>query len=168
LVAPLGIYVVYGNHDYYVGYVSQTTASVRRAGMTLLRNQSVPLTRGKSQIFIVGIDDLWLRYANLPRALQSVPRDACKIALMHEPDFADEAAKAGIDLQLSGHSHGGQVRIPGIGPLILPEYGRKYPMGLARVGNFTQVYTTRGVGVLPPPVRFNCPPEVTLIRLTRA
>jgi predicted MPP superfamily phosphohydrolase len=96
-----------------------------------------------------------------------VPREACNVALMHEPDIADYAAEAGIDLQLSGHSHGGQVRIPGVGPLILPRFGRKYSMGLARVGDRTQVYTNRGIGVLEPRVRFNCPPEVTLIRLTR-
>jgi predicted MPP superfamily phosphohydrolase len=96
-----------------------------------------------------------------------VPREACNVALMHEPDIADYAAEAGIDLQLSGHSHGGQVRIPGVGPLILPRFGRKYSMGLARVGDRTQVYTNRGIGVLEPGVRFNCPPEVTLIRLTR-
>jgi len=69
-------------------------------------------------------------------------------------------------LQLSGHSHGGQVRLPFLGPLVLPRFGEKYPMGLARAGNFTQVYTTRGIGLLPPPIRFNCPPEITFLTLT--
>jgi predicted MPP superfamily phosphohydrolase len=70
-------------------------------------------------------------------------------------------------VQLSGHSHGGQVRLPGIGPLILPALGRKYHTGLNRVGSL-QVYTSRGIGVINPPVRFNCPPEVTLITLHSA
>jgi predicted MPP superfamily phosphohydrolase len=140
--------------------------SIKHTGITLLRNQAVPLTRGRSSLYLVGIDDLWQELADMPQALERVPGSGCKIALMHEPDFADIAAQARIDLQLSGHSHGGQVRLPGIGPLILPRYGEKYPMGLARVGALTQVYTTRGVGVLPPPVRFNCPPEVTFLTLT--
>lgn len=166
LNAPLGVYAVMGNHDYWVGFVDLTLRAWKRAGVTLLRNQPVPITRGRSTLHLIGIDDWWLERADLKQALDNVPRTACKIALMHEPDFADYAAEAEIDLQLSGHSHGGQVRVPGIGPLILPKYGVKYPMGLARVGNFTQVYTSRGVGVLPPAVRFNCPPEVSLIRLT--
>lgn len=166
LHAPLGAYVVFGNHDYYVGYLELLIASIERAGLTLLRNQAIPLTRGKSVLHLVGLDDLWLKEVDLEKALEGVPRTACKVALMHEPDFADYSAQAEVDLQLSGHSHGGQVRIPGIGPLILPRYGTKYPMGLQHVGNFTQVYTTRGIGLLPPPVRLNCPPELTLIRLT--
>lgn len=165
LQAPLGAYVVFGNHDYYVGYLELLIASIKSAGLTLLRNQTVPIGRGRSVLYLVGLDDLWLKEVDLERALEGVPRTACKVALMHEPDFADYSAQAEVDLQLSGHSHGGQVRIPGIGPLILPQYGRKYPMGLQRAGNFTQVYTTRGIGLLPPPVRLNCPPELTLIRL---
>jgi uncharacterized protein len=165
LDAPIGVYAVLGNHDYWVGFLSLMLQSVKKSGITLLRNQSVPLTRGRSTIYFVGIDDLWLELANLQRALEGIPNNACKIALMHEPDFADIAAQAEIDLQLSGHSHGGQVRLPFIGPLILPKYGEKYAMGFYRIGNFTRLYTTRGIGVLPPGVRFNCPPEITLLTL---
>jgi uncharacterized protein len=164
--APLGVFAVLGNHDYWVGFLNHMLQSVRETGIMLLRNQAVPITRGSSTLYFVGIDDLWLRLANIKRALETVPNNACKIALMHEPDFADISAQAEIDLQLSGHSHGGQVRLPVIGPLILPKYGEKYPMGAYRVGNFTRLYTTRGVGVLPPGVRFNCPPEITLLTLT--
>lgn len=164
--APLGVYTVLGNHDYWVGYLELTISLLKKKGVTLLRNHAVPITRGRSTLYFVGIDDLWLRLANVRQALEGVPRNACKIALMHEPDFADIAAQSEIDLQLSGHSHGGQVRLPYFGPLILPKYGEKYPMGYYQVGNFTQLYTTRGVGVLPPAVRFNCPPEITLITLT--
>ena len=164
--APLGVFAVLGNHDYWVGFLNHMLQSVRETGIVLLRNEAVPITRGRSTLYFVGIDDLWLRLANIKRALETVPDNACKIALMHEPDFADISAQAEIDLQLSGHSHGGQVRLPGIGPLILPKYGEKYPMGAYQVGNFTRLYTTRGVGVLPPGVRFNCPPEITLLTLT--
>lgn len=164
--APLGVFAVLGNHDYWVGFLNHMVQSVRDSGIVLLRNQALPITRGRSTIYFVGIDDLWLRLADIKRALETVPHNACKIALMHEPDFADISAQAEIDLQLSGHSHGGQVRLPGFGPLILPRYGEKYPMGEYRVGNFTRLYTTRGIGVLPPGVRFNCPPEITLVTLT--
>lgn len=164
--APLGTFAVLGNHDYWVGFLNLMVQSVKKSGITLLRNQAVPLTRGRSTIYIVGIDDLWLQLADLRRAISNVPSSACKIALMHEPDFADIAAQAEVDIQLSGHSHGGQVRVPFLGPLILPKYGEKYPMGFYRVGNFTRLYTTRGIGVLPPGVRFNCPPEITLLTLT--
>lgn len=168
LQAPLGVFAVMGNHDYWVGYLELTLQSLRQNGVRLLRNQAVPLTRGRSTMYLVGLDDLWMDLADLRSALSTVPQNACKVVLMHEPDFADVSAQAEVDLQLSGHSHGGQVRLPFFGPLILPRFAEKYPMGLARAGNFTQVYTTRGVGVLPPAIRFNCPPEITLLTLTIA
>lgn len=164
--APLGVFAVLGNHDYWVGFLNLMVQSVKKSGITLLRNQAVPITRGRSTLYFVGIDDLWLQLADMRRAIETVPQNACKIALMHEPDFADIAAQAEVDLQLSGHSHGGQVRLPILGPLILPRYGEKYPMGFYRIGNFTRLYTTRGIGVLPPGVRFNCPPEITMLTLT--
>ena len=85
----------------------------------------------------------------------------------HEPDYADEVAADGrVSLQLSGHSHGGQVRLPFIGPPLLPYLGRKYPAGLYRVGGMW-LYVNRGVGLISPPVRFNCRPEVTQLTLVR-
>lgn len=166
LQAPYGVFAVMGNHDYWVGELDLVLRSLRAHRVRLLRNQAAPLTRGRSTMYLVGLDDWWQNLADLRRALASVPHNACKVVLMHEPDYADLCAQAEVDLQLSGHSHGGQVRLPFWGPLTLPRFGVKYPMGLARAGNFTQVYTTRGVGVLPPPVRFNCPPEITLLTLT--
>ena len=84
--------------------------------------------------------------------------------LAHEPDYAEESKRYPIDLQLSGHSHGGQVRLPFYGALILPYLGKKYPIGLAQAGAMW-VYTNRGIGVVSPPVRFNCRPEITLLTL---
>jgi predicted MPP superfamily phosphohydrolase len=80
------------------------------------------------------------------------------------PDFADYAARFPVDLQLSGHSHRGQVRLPGIGALILPDLAKKYPVGLNQGGSL-QVDTNRGPGVINPPLRFYCPPEVTFVTL---
>jgi hypothetical protein len=89
-----------------------------------------------------------------------------KLLLIHEPDYADEAP-ASFALQFSGHSHGGQVRIPGLAPIIVPKYSRRYPEGLQRARHH-MVYTTRGVGMVGPKFRLFCPPEVAVIRLTRA
>jgi predicted MPP superfamily phosphohydrolase len=89
------------------------------------------------------------------------------ILLAHEPDFADEAAKSTIDLQLSGHSHGGQVRIPLLPPLYLPVMGRKYVLGTYHVGPLT-LYTSAGLGTVGVPVRLNCPPEIILLTLRSA
>jgi len=101
----------------------------------------------------------------LKTALQKHRGDTPVILLAHEPDLADEFAKDGrVALQLSGHSHGGQVRVPGLGPLVLPYLGQKYDQGLNRVGDMW-VYTNRGLGVIPPPVRLNCRPEITEITL---
>jgi len=86
------------------------------------------------------------------------------VLLAHEPDFADHATHHNVDLQLSGHSHGGQVRFPLVGAVYLPHLARKYPMGLRQVGQL-MLYTNVGIGTLFIPVRWNCPPEVTLITL---
>ena len=98
-------------------------------------------------------------------ALDNRPSDVATILLAHEPDLADTfSLDSRVSLQLSGHSHGGQVRIPGLGAPILPYLGQKYDQGLQQV-NDMWVYTNRGIGVISPPVRFNCRPEVTEIML---
>jgi predicted MPP superfamily phosphohydrolase len=84
--------------------------------------------------------------------------------MVHEPDYATYVAKHPVDLQVSGHTHGGQVRIPLIGAPILPDWGVKYPKGLYEVGNLT-LYTNVGIGTVDLPVRFYCPPEITLFTL---
>ncbi len=162
----VGTYAVLGNHDYILGYLEQSLVTLKASPIQILRNQSVRLKSGNDQVALVGVDDVWLKYANVKRALAGLPNELCKILLVHEPDIADEVAKEKVDLQLSGHSHGGQIKLPGLGPLILPKYAEKYFEGLYRVGDL-QVYTTRGVGLIQPAVRLNCPPEVTVVRLKR-
>lgn len=167
LTAPAGVYAVLGNHDHWTDAQTVATA-VQRAGVTVLRNAQVALTRAGATLHLAGVDDYWERYADLSRALADVPRSAPTILLAHEPDYADLAARdPRVVLQLSGHSHGGQVRLPFIGAPLLPPLGRKYPLGLRQVGGM-QVYTNRGIGVLSPPVRFNCRPEITLFTFTTA
>jgi len=150
-----------GNHDHWTdaGVVAGALAD---AGLTVLRNAAREVADG---LWVAAVDDVWERHADLEKALEGVPADAAVVLLAHEPDYADAVAAGGrVSLQLSGHSHGGQVRLPFIGAPFLPYLGRKYPAGLYRVGG-TWLYVNRGVGLISPAVRFNCRPEVTLVRL---
>jgi predicted MPP superfamily phosphohydrolase len=162
---PTGTPVVsiLGNHDHSNG-ADAVAEAVDGFGLKLLRNQNLPLEREGQRLWIVGVDDVYEHANDLQKALDRVPTTEAKIVALHEPDFADETAKHSIDLQVSGHSHGGQVRISGYGAPILPHRGKKDPTGLNQVGDL-QVYTNRGIGVVTPPVRLHCAPEVTLITL---
>jgi predicted MPP superfamily phosphohydrolase len=162
-VKDIPVLAILGNHDHW-NSAEIVEGALRDRGIKVLRNGAVPLERGHSRIWISGIDDALVSAADLGKALRDVPPSEATILLAHEPDFADYAARFPVDLQLSGHSHGGQVRLPGIGALVLPEMAEKYPVGLNRVGSL-QVYTNRGLGVVNPPLRFNCPPEVTFVTL---
>ena len=156
---------VLGNHDHW-NNGDMVAGALAERGIRVLRNQAQAIERGGESIWVAGTDDALQGQADLPGSLAAIPRDDATVLLAHEPDFADYAARFPVDLQLSGHSHGGQVRIPGIGQIVLPAMARKYHTGLNRVGNL-QVYTSRGLGVINPPVRLNCPPEVSFITLLK-
>jgi predicted MPP superfamily phosphohydrolase len=166
LAARFGVYAIMGNHERRLA-PEEGELPFRRAGLTVLTNAAHEIVIDGASLWMVGVDDLIMRRGDLRLALRDVPQRACKILLAHEPDAADWSARFPIDLQLSGHTHGGQVRLPGIGPLLLPILGRKYPMGLYRVRD-TWVYTNRGLGLTRPPVRFNCRPEITVFTLRSA
>lgn len=158
---------VLGNHDHWTnaGIVRRI---IRDSGMIDVSNAVHTLRRGSAMLHIAGVDDYWVGKADLERVLKRLPSSGAAILLAHEPDFADISAASGrFDLQLSGHSHGGQVIIPLLGPPVLPPYGRKYPAGRYQVGNMIQ-YTNRGVGMVHPQVRFNCRPEITVFTLEAA
>ena len=163
-LAPLarvrhGVFAVLGNHDW--AGPEQVTQELGRVGFTTLRNQSA-LLPGVPGVWLVGMDSCSVRAQNPIQALAGVPEGVVKLFLMHEPDYAD-LAPLGFALQFSGHSHGGQIRLPGL-PGHYPEYGRKYPEGL-RQATHHPVYTTRGIGMMGPQMRFCCPPEVTVLTL---
>ena len=160
--APGGAYAIMGNHDCWGNNHDLATKLLDRAGFTVLNNRSVPFP-GVPEAYIVGLDDAWCHRMNVQKALRDVPVDAVKIVALHEPDFADVIG-SGFDLQISGHSHGGQIRIPGLPVLHAPAYGRKYPEGLQKAEHHL-VYTTRGIGMIGPQIRTFCPPEVTLLTL---
>jgi len=155
---------VLGNHDHWAA-AWQVRRSLERAGIRELRNQGHLWQRARARLALVGVDDAWERQADWAAAREAVPPGVPAILLLHEPDFADQVAEMGVfSLQLSGHSHGGQVKLPGLGPLILPPYGAKYPEGRYQVGSLT-LYTNRGLGMIMPQVRLFCPPEITVIEL---
>lgn len=165
LRAPLGVYGILGNHDGW-GYGTLVETGIAAVGIPVLRNRAVPIERSGARLWLAGADDAITGRFDLEQTMKGVARGEAAILLAHEPDVADVAATYPIDLHLAGHSHGGQVRLPGAGPLLLPWLGEKYPMGHYRIGAM-QLYVTRGVGVIAPPVRFNCPPELTHITLRR-
>ncbi len=159
------IMAVLGNHDHW-NDAKIVSGALAERGIRVLRNGAEAMERAGQRLWIAGIDDLLDGAPDLRKTLAGIPENEATVLMAHEPDFADHAARFPVDLQLSGHSHGGQVRIPGIGPLILPPLAHKYHTGLNRVGRL-QVYTSWGVGVINPPVRLNCPPEVSLITLRK-
>ena len=160
-----GVFAVLGNHDWWED-AGDVAHAVRAAGITLLRNEHVTLRRNGATLYLAGVDDVQMRKADLKRALAGVPREAAVILLAHEPYFADTASRDGrVGLQLSGHSHGGQIVLPRVDGAVLRFLGHhRYPRGLYRVREMS-VYTNRGLGVVGLPLRVNCPPEVALITL---
>ncbi|HES58471.1 MAG TPA: metallophosphoesterase, partial [Firmicutes bacterium] len=167
LSAPLGVYAVLGNHDHWAKDTPRIVDALEHAGITMLTNAAVPLLRDGERLWLAGIDDIWAGEPDLDAALAAVPEGEPAILLCHEPDYAPEAAGRGVILQVSGHSHGGQVRLPGLKP-VLPRYGRTYPIGLMQVeGTDSHVYVSGGLGVVFPPIRFRVPPEVSVLTLRR-
>ncbi|WP_274648606.1 metallophosphoesterase [Paenibacillus humicola] len=167
LKAPLGKWAVLGNHDYDAG-VSNVEKVLVDGGFTLLTNRSAVIEQGSDRIQIAGIDDFFFGSPNYRTVFERVDLNRFTMLLAHEPDFADQTIRYPVDLQLSGHSHGGQVRLPLIGPLVLPEMARKYPQGLYRLGEGKLLlYTNRGIGMSNYPFRFLCRPEITVLTLSR-
>lgn len=169
LRAPLGVYAVLGNHDHWSGAADRIVSSFEDAGVAVLGNAHRRLPVRDGAVWLAGVDDPWLGRDDLAHALRGAPEGDLRVLLAHEPDFADTAARQGVQLQLSGHSHGGQVRLPLTGHVVVPPMSERYPIGLQRVrGSSALVYTSRGIGVVAPAVRFNCRPEVAILRLRAA
>ena len=170
LVAPLrrlqatdGVVAVLGNHDHKTD--ARTVRRVLAAsGVIELHNAVLTLRRGGESLYLCGVDDLKEGAPRLDLAFERLSEEGAAVLLAHEPDFADESAATGrFDLQLSGHSHGGQVGVPLLRYPFLPKLSRKYPTGLYRVGDMF-LYTNRGLGAHPR-FRFNCRPEITVFTL---
>jgi predicted MPP superfamily phosphohydrolase len=165
LQAARGLWAVMGNHDAAAG-AAQVTAALRAADVRVLSNAAAPIEHNGGRFWLAGVADVLESAADMDSALQAVPSDEAVILMAHEPDYADYVARYPVDLQLSGHSHGGQIRFPLMPPLYLPPLGSKYYSGLYKIRELT-LYTNVGLGTINVPVRLNCPPEVTLITVRR-
>ena len=159
-----GTFAILGNHDYLTD-AKLVLDCLREAGVTPLINGVRTLRRDDAELHVAGVDDVMEGKSRLDLVLAGLPGSGAAILLAHEPDFADVAAATGrFDLQLSGHSHGGQVRIPILGRAILPPFSQRYTRGLHRVGGMIQ-YTNRGIGSVDARLRFLCRPEITTLTL---
>lgn len=164
LRAPDGRLAVLGNHDYLAG-VEAVRRCLRGSGVEELQNDVRTVRRGSAELHVAGIDDVMEGRSRLDLVLRKLPDSGAAVLLAHEPDFADVSAATGrFDLQLSGHSHGGQVGIPLLRRLILPPMSQRYTSGLHRVGGMWQ-YTNRGLGFVKARLRFLCRPEITVLTL---
>ncbi|HUR54705.1 MAG TPA: metallophosphoesterase [Gemmataceae bacterium] len=167
LKAPLGVYGVLGNHDYWHG-LSETREGMQAAGIVELTNSGVWLERGTSRFRLGGVDDLWAGKPDAAPALEyATTSDAC-LLISHNPDFAENLRDRRVGLILSGHTHGGQAVLPVVGaPFIPSRYGSKYLRGRVEAPA-TTVYVSRGLGTVAGPMRYGARPELTLVTLKSA
>jgi predicted MPP superfamily phosphohydrolase len=184
LEAPGGRFAVLGNHDVWNG-ADAVAGALQTAGIHVLRNQGLKVRVRETDAWIIGVEDTglgclggagdWedLREAFAPArqaadsVLAVIPAGVPSLLLVHNPDFMQLMAEHPVALALAGHTHGGQVVLPGVGPLVLPScFGRTYARGLVQSPG-GPVYVNRGVGLIEPAVRLNCPPEVAVITLRR-
>ena len=161
-------YAVLGNHDCAVKlYCHAVTDELNAQGIPVLVNQSTPLERDGARLWFAGTGDALSKEFKLDEALPAAATDAEPVILLvHEPDVLPQVAPRGVDLMLSGHTHGGQVRFPFLPAMFLPELGRDFIEGLYRLGP-TQLYVNRGIGTVFVPIRIGAPPEITVYSLTR-
>lgn len=166
LRARFGVFAVLGNHDVWVGAAAVTQA-FERNGIPVLNNANLPLYIGGRFIYLCGLGDTTTRNHDLVAALKGTRRRDVRILLSHNPNIIKEASLAECDLVLSGHTHGGQVKLPVIGaPISYNRYGKQYTRGWAQMKK-TQIYVNRGLGTIFLPIRYQCPPEISLLRLLR-
>jgi predicted MPP superfamily phosphohydrolase len=166
-------YAILGNHDCMAGE-DEIAEALHHNGIPVLRNAFVPIERGQSRLWLAGLEDPVCGRPDPDRTIPAAIRNQANepvILMCHAPDFVDELlrhpAGRSVALMLSGHTHGGQVRIPLLGAFHLPVGGRKYVEGWFPMGGL-QLYVNRGIGSVGLPFRFNCRPEITSFTLRTA
>jgi predicted MPP superfamily phosphohydrolase len=168
LRAPCGVFASMGNHDYFTDGEALATA-LEQAGLIVLRNRGVVVSRGEARLYVAGVDDTWTRRHDVVRALAGRPPGGGvpTLLLAHDPALFPEAAEQGVDLTLSGHTHGGQLAIPFLARrLNLARVMTRFTNGFYRHGGST-LYVNRGLGTTGPPVRIGVRPEITVLTLRR-
>ncbi len=173
LTAPEGVYAVLGNHDFSVRnalgfrryrHLHRAVATaLGRHGIRVLHNEAILLRRGDGHVTLVGVEDLWSRVCDLDQAFAGVDPSAACIVLAHNPRTVERLNGRRCDLMLSGHTHGGQIHVPGLGRPVLSKKARRFAAGFYRHRN-TYIYVNKGVG-FGFRFRFGVRPEVTVITL---
>ena len=159
-----GTVAVLGNHDHWVS-AKKVRSLLNQSGIRELNNDVCTVLRNGRALHIAGVDCITVEKNCLSAVLQKLPKEGPAVLLAHEPDFADTSAGTErFCLQLSGHSHGGQIVLPKIGVLVRAPDAKRYPLGKYQVGEMIQ-YTNRGIGTNLFWMRINCPPEITVITL---
>lgn len=167
LAAPDGVFASMGNHDYFTDGDGLVVA-LTRAGLTVLRNEGVSIRRAGAVLYVAGVDDTWTKRDDVRKALAGWPAGTPVVLLAHDPALFPEAAERGVDLTLSGHTHGGQLGLPFFARrLNLARLMTRFSSGVYRSGPST-LYVNRGLGTTGPPIRLSVPPEIAVFTLRRA
>ena len=162
-----GVFVSMGNHDYF-GEGEPLVSLLRARGVAVLRNEGVAIERNGAKLWLAAIDDTWTRRDDLARAMQARPDGATTVLLAHDPNRFDQAAAAGANVVLSGHTHGGQIGVPFLYRFAnLASFSYPYNVGFYRRGP-SVLYVHPGLGTTGPPMRLGVPPEVTILVLRAA
>jgi predicted MPP superfamily phosphohydrolase len=161
--APMGVFSILGNHDHWAD-TERSQYWLSATGQDL-RHRAVAIEKGKDRIWIAGAGDFMEDHRSIDELLQGIPNSECRIVLAHNPDSADTEFSSRIDLMISGHTHGGQVDIPFVGPPVLPVRNKNYSRGLKKSPRGTNVFISRGIGWAIFPIRFNCYPEIAVLEL---
>jgi predicted MPP superfamily phosphohydrolase len=166
LKAPRGgKWAIIGNHDY--SSKDKVIQVFQSSHFNVLDNTHDFIEFNQQRLYIAGIDDALYGNPNIGEAIDGLSGDDCVLLLAHEPDIADESSTYPINAQFSGHSHGGQVRLPFYGPIFTPGYAHKYVDGYYQVGKKKMpLYVNRGIGTTQLAIRFFCRPEITIFHLS--
>lgn len=162
LRARYGVFAVLGNHDHWTD-AALLTDLFRAEGITVLINEGLHFELNGASFWLAGVDDYMVGLEDLDLALAGAREDEMKLLLAHNPIILRRAARASVDLVLSGHTHGGQVAIRSDRPETA-RTKRRLLKGLGSQGN-TQIYVNRGLGTVVLPIRYGCPPEISLLEL---
>ena len=164
LKSRYGTYACLGNHDHWTD-ADLVTELFRDEGINVLINEGFRFETRRGSFWIAGVDDYMVGKTDVPASLRGSFPDEMKLLLAHNPIIFREAARYGVDLTLSGHTHGGQIKLRDDEKRILPQ--RKLKAGLHTRRN-SQIYITRGIGTVVVPMRYQCPPEISLLELRTA
>ncbi len=164
LEAKYGVYSVLGNHDHWAD-TDRSLYWLNRSGQNI-RHRSVPIKKDDRCFWIGGAGDYLEDEFGADKAFRHAPAGDCKILLAHNPDSADIRSEVRVDLMISGHTHGGQVRIPFYGAPMVPVNNKIYTSGFIKAGA-VNLFISRGLGTVLFPVRFNCYPEISVLKLRR-